>query len=496
MKIINITLGMIMCLVSFHSVSGCAINPVTKRPNLVLTTQEGERQIGQEEAKKIEQEMGLTNNPKLTAYVEALGQRLAVHSPRQDVAHQFYVVEMVEPNAFALPGGFVYVSRGLLALANSEDELAGVIGHEVGHVAARHSVQRLSAAAPFAIVGGVAGAVTGIVSDRLSDAVTGITGFTGKIVLSPYSRSQEREADEVGVEMAAKAGWDPAGLSHFLHALEREQKLHSDKAGTTSFFDSHPATPERVGNTAEHAQNVTQAVAPPIAANRSAFLEKLDGLVIGPHPANGVFVKNDFFQPDLNFGLRFPEGWKTENSRQMVIAAQEKDSAFSFLQVAAQGDDPMAIPRQLSKGKGKALLEKVERFRVRGLPAARVVLQTRTKHGPTVANINWIAYQGLIYQIVGASPTKVYEQYEPMFRQIVASFHPLTKTERRNITVTRLRIAPAREAETLAEYIVRTGSHWSAEETAVANGLKNEAILSEGQLLKFANRERYIPNAE
>ena len=496
MKSINITYGMIICLMVFHSVSGCAINPVTNRPNLVLTTKEGERQIGQEEAKKIEQEMGLTNNPKLTAYVEALGQRLAAHSPRKDVTHQFYVVEMVEPNAFALPGGFVYVSRGLLALANSEDELAGVIGHEVGHVAARHSVQRLSAAAPFAIVGGVAGAVTGIVSDRLSNLVTGITGLTGKIVLSPYSRSQERQADEVGVDMAAKAGWDPAGLSHFLHALEREQKLQSDKDGSISFFDSHPATPERVGNTAEHARNVTRAAVPPIAANRSAFLDKLDGLVIGPHPANGVFEKNDFLQPDLKFGIRFPEDWKTENSRQMVLAVQKKDSAFSFLQVAGQGNDPLAVPRSLSKDKGGALLEKVERFQVRGLPAARLVLQTKTKHGPTVADINWIAYQGLIYQIVGASPINVYEQYEPMFRQVVESFHPLTQTERTNIKVIRLRIAPAHEAETLPEYIVRTGSHWSAEETAVANGLKNDATLRDGQLLKFANRERYTPNSE
>ena len=496
MKSINITYGMIICLVAGYSVLGCAINPVTNRPNLVLTTKEGERQIGQEEAKKIEQEMGLTNNPKLTAYVEALGQRLAAHSPRQDVAHQFYVVEMVEPNAFALPGGFVYVSRGLLALANSEDELAGVIGHEVGHVAARHSVQRLSAAAPFAIVGGVAGAVTGIVSDRLSNLVTGITGLTGKVVLAPYSRSQERQADEVGVDMAAKAGWDPAGLSHFLHALEREQKLRSDKDGTISFFDSHPATPERVGNTAEHAQKVTRAAVPPIAANRSAFLDKLDGLVIGPHPANGVFEKNDFLQPDLKFGIRFPEGWKTENSRQMVLAVQEKDSAFSFLQVAGQGNDPLAVPRSLSKDKGGNLLEKVERFQVKGLPAARLVLKTKTKHGPTVVNINWIAFQGLIYQIVGASPIKVYEQYEPMFHQVVESFHALSQTERTNISVTRLRIAPARESETLPEYIVRTGSHWSAEETAVANGLNTNATLRNGQLLKFANRERYTTQAQ
>ena len=497
MSLITPTLSrqLIGALLSIFLVSGCAINPVTKRPNLVLTTTEGERQLGEEEARKIEKEMGLTENPKVLAYVESLGQRLATHSPRQDLGYNFYVVEMVEPNAFALPGGFVYVSRGLLALANSEDELAGVIGHEIGHVAARHSVQRLSAAAPFAIVGGVAGAVTGIVSDRLSNLVTGITGLTGSIFLAPYSRSQEREADTVGIEMAAKAGWDPAGLSRFLHALEREQKLQSDEARTISFFDSHPATPERVNNTAKHAREVTRAEASPIAADRSAFLEKLDGLIIGPHPADGVFVNNLFLQPELDFSIRFPASWKTENSRQAVLAKKKEHSTFSLLQMAAQGDDPLVVPRALSKKNGGNLLDKVERFQIGELPAARVVLQTQTKLGATILDLTWIAYGGVVYQIVGASPFKTYEKDAPIFRQIFQSFRPLTQSERMNITVTRLRLAHAHENETLQSFAIRTKSVWTDETAAVANGLSTDTRLKEGQLLKFANRERYLPES-
>ena len=143
---------------------GCAMNPVTGRPDFVLTTTEGERKIGEDAAREVEESMGLTEDPALAAYIEAIGKRLAMQSPRKDVEYQFYVVEMVEPNAFALPGGFVYVSRGLLALANSEDELAGVLGHEIGHVAARHSVRRMSAAAPFALVAGITGGAVGLVS--------------------------------------------------------------------------------------------------------------------------------------------------------------------------------------------------------------------------------------------------------------------------------------------------------------------------------------------
>ena len=133
--------GFLIFLLSLSVFNGCAVNPVTGRPDLVLTTTEGERERGADYAKKVEKEYGLTDNSQLQAYIESLGQRLATHSPRQNVPYQFYVVEMVEPNAFALPGGFVYVSRGLLPIVNSEDELAGVVGHEIGHVAARHSVR-------------------------------------------------------------------------------------------------------------------------------------------------------------------------------------------------------------------------------------------------------------------------------------------------------------------------------------------------------------------
>ena len=487
--------GILLGLASLTVIAGCAINPVTKRPDLVLTTTEGERQIGAEEAKKVEKEMGLTDDPQLASYVESLGQRLATHSPRQDVPYNFYVVEMVEPNAFALPGGFVYVSRGLLPLVNSEDELAGVIGHEIGHVAARHSVQRLSAAAPFAIVGGVAGAVTGIVSDQLGDMVTGITGFTGSLFLAPYSRSQEREADTVGVDLAAASGWDPAGLSKFLEALETQEKLHKDKTKAPSFFDSHPSTPERVRDTADYAKTVSRAPAQSIAGNQASFLKKLDGLVLGPHPAEGVFIENLFLHPHLNFALRYPTGWETQISRQMVVAVDKGESTLALLQVAGEGNDPMVVLNALDKKSGGKILPHVEQFRVGGLPAARLALPTQTKHGPMMIDLNLIAYQGLIYQIAGISPKKTYEKYATIFRQMVESFRPLTETERTNFSVIRLRLAFAQEGETLQRFTARTGSTWTEAELAAANGISKDVVLRDRQLLKLAKRERYLPKS-
>ena len=178
--------------------AGCATNPVSGKTELMLVSTDREKQLGREEAQRVEQDMGLLPDPVLRRYVEAVGRRLAAHSPRRDVDYRFQVVDSPEPNAFALPGGYVYVTRGLLVITNSEDELATVIGHEIGHVAARHSVQQVSRAAPLAAVTGLGAAVTGLVSPSLGRAVAGAGGAASQFVLAPFSREQEREADRVG----------------------------------------------------------------------------------------------------------------------------------------------------------------------------------------------------------------------------------------------------------------------------------------------------------
>ena len=238
-------------LVSFLLLTGlqataCSMNPVSGHPEVTLISVEQEKKIGAEEAKKVEAQMGLIVDAQFLPYLDTLGQRLAKESPRQDVTHQFQVVDMAEPNAFALPGGYIYVSRGLLALVNAEDELAGVVGHEIGHVAARHTVQKISRQGPFAAVFGIASGLAGMVVPLAGNIIEGVGDLTQGVLFSPYSRGQETEADRVGQEMAAKAGWDPGALAVFLNTLEREVALMSKEPRKPGFFDSHPATPDRV----------------------------------------------------------------------------------------------------------------------------------------------------------------------------------------------------------------------------------------------------------
>ena len=166
--------------------SGCAVNPVSGRPELTLVSEELEIKLGTEEAEKIEQQMGLVPDEEFTRYLNRLGKRLADESPRPNLDYRFHVVDMAEPNAFALPGGHIYVSRGILALANSEDELAGVIGHEIGHVAARHSVRTISKRGPFAVLFGVASGLAGLVSQLVGNLIGGVGELTQSVIFSPY----------------------------------------------------------------------------------------------------------------------------------------------------------------------------------------------------------------------------------------------------------------------------------------------------------------------
>ena len=478
---------MLGCLIV--AAAGCAMNPVSGRPELTLVSAEQEKKIGAEAAKEVEEQMGLVADEKFTPYLATLGQRLAEQSPRRDVTYQFHVVDMPEPNAFALPGGYVYVTRGLLALVNAEDELAGVVGHEVGHVAARHSVQKISKQGPFAVVFGIVSGITGLVSPLVGSIVGGIGDVAQGLVFAPYSRSQETEADRVGQEIAAKAGWDPAALSTFLSTLEREVDLMSKEPRKPSFFDSHPATPDRVAKTAEHAKELKRASREPLSASHEVFLARLDGLVFGQRAANGIFDGHSFLHPDMNFFVQFPEKWEHENTPQKIVAVAPDKEAAVILGAAAEGDDPLDGARAVEKAtKSSGIVEKTQTTTIGDLRAAHTQLKG---DGRVELDITWIAHGGLIYQVVGIAPTNRFETMQAVFHAVSHSFRPLTSPERANIKEKRIRLVKAHAGETIEALATRTNSAWKKEQIAVSNNLTVGDSLKEGQLIKVAIAEPY-----
>jgi predicted Zn-dependent protease len=468
--------------------AGCAVNPVSGRPELTLISAEQEKELGAGENKKIEQGMGFVDDTAFTPYLDQLGQRLAEHSPRKNVTFQFHIVDMAEPNAFALPGGYVYVSRGLLALTNTEGELAGVVGHEIGHVAAKHAVQRISKQAPLAVVFGIVSGITGLVSSTVGDLIGGVGDLAQSAIFSPYSRSQETEADEVGQQIAAEAGWDPGELSAFLATLEREVVLHEKEPRKPSFFDSHPPTPDRVANTARHAKELKRATREPISATREAYLARLNGLVVGPRAANGVFREAAFLHPDMNFFVKFPDQWPHDNAPDKIVAVAPKSDAAIVLQAVAKGDDPLEGARVLGKAQKIDLASKAKSTTINGLRAARAVFPSDRK---AYIELTWIAHGGLIFQFLAVAPSDRSKELQPVFDSVTGSFRPLSASERAGITEKRIRLFTAQKGETVEALASRAQSAWKTDEVAVVNGLKSTAQLREGQVIKVAVEEPY-----
>ena len=304
----------------------CAADPSAKRTRRVMSEQE-ELDLGKEAAEQVEQYIGFAGSEELKAYVSRIGQRLVKHSSRSTIVHEFHVVDMKEPNAFALPGGYIYVSRGLLAIMNSEDELAAVIGHEIGHVAGRHSAQRQAKSRgwiPLQILAGIGGAAASVVSPGLGSAVAGAGQLPASLAIASYSRKQEEEADRLGQQYAAAEGWDPAAISDTMDALTREQELAgAEDPSRMSFFDTHPTTPDRAKKGREYAKALSVAPANRIEVDRNAFLGVLDGLVLGDSARGGAFVDHNFVHPELGFAITFPRGWAAENAPTAVLAQPE-----------------------------------------------------------------------------------------------------------------------------------------------------------------------------
>jgi predicted Zn-dependent protease len=366
-----------------------------------------------------------------------------------------------------------------------------VIGHEIGHVAARHSVQQISRGAPLAVVTGIGAAVTGVVSPGLGRAVGGAGAAASELILAPYSRDQEREADRVGQGLAAAAGWDPAALPAFLKTLSREEDLGGGGPRRPSFLDSHPATPERVATTTEHARELVRVPEAPMSPDRDAFLRRLEGLPVGARAAEGVFEGSRFLHPDLDFTVLFPERWSTENNRAQASAVAPDQQGFMTLEVVAQGDDPLIGAKIVQEASRVPVLPTTERLTVGGLPAARTRLRGRTDTREVTALLAWIAYKGRIYQIAGVTPLERSEAFGPVFASTMQSFRPLTQKERGSIREDRLRLVEAREGETVSALAARSGTRWSAAMVAVVNGLTPSDRLKRGQLVKVSLSELY-----
>jgi predicted Zn-dependent protease len=442
-------------------VAGCATNPVTGRTQLSLVSEGQEIAMGQEAAKSVQQSIGLVENAGLQSYVSQLGTMLAQRSQRANLPWQFGVVEDPTPNAFALPGGPVYVTRGLLGVMNSEAELVSVLGHEIGHIAAKHQVTMISRA-QLAQIGLVAGMVLLPSLARFGD----LAGGGLQLLFLRYSRDAERQADDLGFSYTLNNGYDVRDMVNVFTALQRIGEA-SGQSPLPSWLATHPGAPERI----QRIQQLIAQVQQPLDQTRrnvEPFLARLEGLVYGENPRAGFFRGGTFLHPDLRFRLDFPQGWKTQNLTQSVSAVSPQQDAALQLTLAQGGVDDAA--RNFFGQQGIQSTQ-VGRTSINGMSAVTGYFQAQTQQGVVEGMAAFISHENRTYQIIGFTPARGLSRYDRVFSASIGSFSRLTDPTALNVQPNRITIVRINESMTLAEFNARFPSRIPLDELAVINGL-------------------------
>jgi len=452
--------------------------PDSANRRVVLDTEYDDARVGEEGTSEIEAELGLVQDEALNAYVRSVALRLLRHAPSRIFDYEFKIVDQAAPNAFALPGGKIYVSRGLLALVTSEDELAGVLGHEITHAAERHAAARLE------------------YSKRLNPFAIGLLRAAR---IAAYGRDQERDADRGGQILAARAGYDPAAIALFLRKLDASERYVVGWSRLPSFFATHPTSPERAALAIDRAQQMEWTAIEGVAGDQpDGYYGRVDGLVLGDDPAGGLFDdENKFVHPELRFSLRFPPGWETMNSAQAVRAISPRRDAQAELTVAGPGTKDLdAIVDDFLEKEFEGMKLRVRERRplkVGGLDAIRIEGRASTLVGALYATMTFIRHEALVYRLTLLTPDA--SRYRGRARAFGHSFRPLDEKGVRSLRVTRLRIARALENETLQGLSERTRNDLEVVFTGVLNGIYASTPLPRRTPIKIGIAEPYLPKA-
>lgn len=407
--------------------AGCAMNAATGRSQFTgLMPSSSEASVGAEENQKVMQQYGVYENRALQAYVTRVGQRIAAQSERKDVQYTFTVLDSPVENAFALPGGYVYITRGLLALMNDEAELAGVLAHEMGHVTARHAAERYSQQVVGSLGLNVLGAVIGGGAGVNQALSTGANLF-----FSQYSQSQEYEADQLGVRYLAQAGYDPTAVSRFLNQLVRSDSLIKAQNGgqgdMPSLFSTHPPTASRVQRAATLAAQTSVQGG---EVGRQALLQAIHGMAYGTSANEGFIRHGQFIHPDLGLAFAIPNGFQIDNQPERVVGKSQSGAAFIFdadTGGAAQGAGIYLV----NWSKGKIDPASVTNSTVSGRPAATAELSGAADGRPVMVRlfaVNW--GDGRVYRFLFLMPQGTSASEQAAMRNTAFSLRDITDAER------------------------------------------------------------------
>ncbi len=493
----NLSLAALLALSAAGGLAGCAQNAATGRSQFTaFVSPEEEAKIGREQHPQVLAEFGgAYDNPRLKAYVQKLGESLVAKSELAGQPFTFTVINSDIYNAFALPGGYVYVTRGLLALMSSEAELASVLGHEIGHVTARHTAERVSRATAANIFTNILGIGVAVLtgSGDAGNLAGQAAGGGAAVWLAGFSREQEFEADKLGVRYMASDGYDPREAADMLAKLGEGTKLTLKALGRPpgsadefSILQSHPRTADRVVAATDAARARGMVVAPNPRIGENEYFNAIDGMAYGGDAESGFVRGKVFVHPKLRFRFEAPPGFRLVNGEDAVRATGPDGASITLDgKPAPRGVEPVDyLVGVWAKG---VRVQGVERIEVNGLPAATGYVRGNGQKGPIELRLVAIRHpDGSYYRILFSAPSSAVAKLADPFRRATYSFRALTDAEARNAQPLRIRIVTVRPGdthETLARQMA-TQDGLELEQFRVYNGLQPGEALAPGRRLK------------
>ena len=469
----------VLSLLLMPLLGACSTNPATGQQQFTaLMSPQQEVQVGASEHQKIVKQFGLYKNASLNAYVNEVGKRVTTDTERPDVNFTFYVLDTPIVNAFAVPGGYIYLSRGLIGLANSEAEMAAVLAHEAGHITGRHSAERYSRGVVTSLGAGVLSAVIG--SQGASQAL----GVGANLYMSSYSRTQESEADSLGLRYMTRGGYDAQAMQKFLSSLERQSGIDAQLAGRGkssgfNYFSTHPATADRVSQTRAQASSYPKGG----KINRDRHLQKISGMTYGDSAKQGFVRGQKFYHPEIGFFFEAPQGFNITNQPSQVVATSKSGAAIIFDMASnKQGYSPEYYLQAWIKDQK---LQGLERITVNGMSAATGGFAGSINGKPVTIRVVAIKWGDRFARFQMAIPQSASSQLVEGMKRATYSFRKMSASEKNSIRPYRIKTFAAKAGDSVASIARRSPFDKLQEERfRVLNGLQPEEQLQAGKLYK------------
>lgn len=465
-------------------VAACSTNPATGKRQVALISEEQEIAMGREADQQIQQQLGLYPDQDLQAYVNRIGQKLAAESERPNLPWTFRVVDDPSVNAFALPGGKIYVTRGLLTHLTSEAELASVLGHEIGHVTGRHSVEQMSKA-QLAQIGLIAGM---IVKPELAQQYGQLAQQGLQLLFLKHGRDDERQADELGLRYLNNENYDPREMPGVFETLRRVSEQQERQQGGSGgklpgWLLTHPTPQERI-------QTISSKVAQLESSgtsfanrtvNREGYLKQLDNVTFGQNPREGYFVGNTFIQPDLAIQMQFPRGWRTSNEKSAVGAVSPNQDALIVVTLSDQ-NSPQAAEQQFFSQQGVQQGQALQANL--GLPARARVFGAQTQQGDLRGIVAFVENNNRVYRIMGYTPSQRWGTYDNVIADSIGTFERVTDRSALNVQPKRVDVISIPSSMTLAEFARRYPSTVDTATLAIINQADQNTRFPAGSEVK------------